>query len=118
MSPIPLSTAMHERATMLGDVLTLSETMLSEASDGDWERLAERESERQELVWKLFAKPMSAYERDLHATRLEQVMAISQELTRLAAEHRGALEAEMKQISRGRQAASAYGGGEPSPPRF
>ena len=115
MSPIPLSTAMHERAIMLGDVLTLSETMLSEASDGDWERLAERESERQRLVWALFAEPLSRYEMQLHNACLARVLEISHALTQLATAQRTALVDEMEQLGRGRAAAAAYGAYQSAP---
>jgi hypothetical protein len=110
-----LPTDKNDRVTMIGDILGLSEQMLSDAQAGDWDRLSERESERQRLVWALFAEPLSRYEMQLHNACLARVLEISHALTQLATAQRTALVDEMEQLGRGRAAAAAYGAYQSAP---
>lgn len=96
------------RVAMLERIVALSEAMLADARTGNWDTLVRDEPERQRLVWRFFARPLSRAEAEHFEPTLRRVLLMSQDLSRLAAEQRDDLAGQMRKLDQNRRAEGAY----------
>lgn len=94
-------------AGVLRRIIALSEDMLTAARDGQWPAVNEKETERQRLVWGIFATHPGLAECDRSRDQLLQVHVLSERLVALAEAERlraGESSANARQARRVHQA--------------
>lgn len=89
-------------------LLALTEDMLTLGESGDWVLFAQRETERQQLSRDLFAAPVPREAAAVVADCVRQVLDLDQKLITLAEAHREEAARALKDMQKGRVAASAY----------
>lgn len=97
------------RNVALSRIVALSEEMLDDAESGRWERMADKESERQRLVWQLFAAHPEVTRSEESLATLTHVHAISEKLVLLAEMERGRVGQSTTHAHRTNHAHKAYG---------
>jgi hypothetical protein len=98
---------------MLGQIITLSEQMLSLARQGEWERLTERQVERQQMIEQVFpldlgamaAGPVGA---DGAARQIREILDLDKQLMRLARAQQQEIGQTLGKLNQGRVATRAY----------
>jgi hypothetical protein len=97
------------RVADFGELLRLTESLKSELERGEWGRAAQLESERRQLVERVFDEPPTAAELPLLTATLREVVRLNDQLIGLAEHRRRALARELDVLAVGRAAARAYG---------
>ena len=88
----------------------LSREMLAAAEAERWEDLAELEQRRRPLVHEAFDEtPEEPEAARAVAAAIQEIMAIDQRVAELAGQARDSIAGELRGLSKGRQAARAYG---------
>ena len=94
----------------LDAALAVSEEMVGAAKDEDWQRLAELETKRHELIRSAFDKPIAPSDGDNVAAVVGRIQAINQSLITLGNQGREKLAGALNRMADGRRALSAYAG--------
>ena len=68
------------QCTILANVLMLTQNMVYVARDGDWDAVAEMESDRRALLHECFAKPVPEEHSELFAEALAAMLHLNEEL--------------------------------------
>jgi hypothetical protein len=98
----------EDRERIARRLLALTHEMLTLGRQGDWVLFSQREEERQQLSRDLFATPVPREAAAVVADCVRRVLDIDQQLIALADEHREEAAKALKDLQKGRTAASAY----------
>ena len=101
-------TVQRPRIEQLAAIVELSRQMLKKARALEWEGMAELERARRDLVMQCFRQPVGNQDVPGVAEGIRQVLAINDELTRLARAGRDQLGGEIQAHKTGRAASAAY----------
>jgi hypothetical protein len=98
---------------MLGQIITLSEQMLSLARQGEWEHLNERQAERQQMIEQAFPLDLAAMAAgpgaaDDAARQIRVILDLDRQLMRLARAQQQETGQTLGKLNQGRVATRAY----------
>jgi hypothetical protein len=103
-----MDTVQTPRVEQLAHIVELSRQMLEKARALEWESVAELECTRRDLVMQCFRQPVGNQDAPAVAEGIRQVLAINDELARLARAGRDQLGVEIQTHNTGRTASAAY----------
>jgi hypothetical protein len=98
---------MH-RSEQLKQIIELSQQMLKQARAMEWDRVAELEVQRKQLVMKCFQRLSSEQEAQEVATCIQQILRLNDEITVLGRDFKTQLSGELHTHKLGRAASAAY----------
>lgn len=96
------------RSEQLQKIIALSREMLEKARALEWERVAELEVQRKQLVSSCFRHPAHEQEVPAVADGIRQILRINDEITTLGRECKTRLSGELHTQKLGRTASAAY----------
>lgn len=96
------------RTRQLQDIIQLSQQMLSQARDNEWERVTELEAKRRELVLVCFRQTTPEQDSPDVAAAIKQILHLNQEVAELGRQFRDQLGTEIHTRKVGRAASAAY----------
>ena len=91
------------------NVLNCSELMLKDAQVGNWNNVIEFETQRRELLDKLFSAPYQNKNVDDMDNKIRKIIAINNKLEDVALKAREDARNSLSAINKGRNAISLYG---------
>lgn len=97
-----------DRERIARHLLELTREMVELGEHGDWVLFAQREEERQHYSRELFATPVPREAASVVAECVRRVLDLDQKLVALADTHREEAADALKEVHKGRTAASAY----------
>jgi len=103
-SQIPLDT----RREQISFILNLTDSMLDQAKQGNWENLSEIEIERREHLEKFFTVETSSDEVVLVRQAIEYIMNIDEKIIQIGEKSKRLLIDERNNLSKGQSASKAY----------
>ncbi len=92
----------------LQKALEITEEMMKDARNGNWDGLAQLDSKRQLVLEKAFAGKIYPEEAETMAEFINHILKINQELVSLSSKKRDSYADGLKKISTGRRARKAY----------
>ncbi len=96
------------RSEQLKQIIVLSEQMLEQARALEWERVADLEVRRKQLVIHCFQHPGSAQDAPEVATCIRKILRLNDEITALGRDCKAQLGGELRAHKLGRAASTAY----------
>lgn len=96
------------RSKQLQDIIQLSQQMLSQARDNEWERVTELEAKRREMVLVCFRQTTSDQDSPAVAAAIREILHLNQEVAELGRQYRDQLGSEIRTHNAGRTASAAY----------
>ena len=97
-----------QRTRQLQDIIQLSQQMLSQARDNEWERVTELEARRREMVLVCFQQTTPEQDSPEVAAAIREILHLNQEVAELGRQYRDQLGSEIHTHNVGRAAAAAY----------
>ncbi len=94
--------------TQLEQIVTLSETMLKDAENGDWECVIEMRDKREQLIESCFPVEETCADPAGMRQRLSHVIALDGQVMALAKQQQKDLGKALSDLNVGRQATAAY----------
>jgi hypothetical protein len=92
----------------LTEILALTKEMLGFASSNGWERVAELEEQRRELVGVCFSRPTNQQDSTKVAVLIKEILQINNQIAELGRKHLGSLGSEIHIGAVGKAARTAY----------
>ena len=96
------------RSEQLREIVDLSRQMLERAQNMEWERVAELEVRRKQLVMRCFQSPTNAEDTPAVAAAIQEILRLNQSITELGRDCRESLSGEIHAHKVGRAASQAY----------
>ena len=96
-----------EQASDIKKIIFLSEKMLVEARQEDWENVTKIESQRRELITSFFSQPVHESNGQL-ADVIRVILEKDREIIKLGAGRREKLRSALRKINRGKTAVESY----------
>ena len=96
-----------EKTTDIQKIIFLSEKMLSQARQEDWENVTKIESQRRELITSFFSQPVHERNGQL-ADVIRLILDKDREIIKLGAGRREKLRSALRKINRGKIAVDSY----------
>ena len=100
---------MNDRYAQLVLIEALSEKMLFNARQQQWEEVSKLEAERSALIFSFFEIPPSLDEAERVASFISHVLASDREIITLGSNEKKDLLQSSQKLSRGKEASLAYG---------
>lgn len=94
----------------LEDLRAISEQMLKEAESGAWEAVERLEADRQSMMQDLFSGPIPGEVADQVATRLQELIAVNEQVMGLIKHRRDDVAQIVRSVQTGKRAKRAYTG--------
>ncbi|HEC28931.1 MAG TPA: flagellar protein FliT [Gammaproteobacteria bacterium] len=94
-------------------ILHLARSMRQEARLGEWQKVMERESERQQILLAFFSKPLSHEESQDIANGIHEILEIDKEIFSLGKQRMKGLSSRLSTIRTGSKAVSIYSSNKP-----
>lgn len=92
----------------LVELVQHNKQMLKDAEAGNWEKVAENEVIREQLIKAFYSLSADADEAATVATATQELLHVNEEITQLAREAKEQLKNELCEIGRGKSAVNAY----------
>ena len=99
---------MDTKNTQLQTAIHCSEAMLKDAEAGNWDKVMDIESQRSELLEKLFSTPYQGNNVIEMDEKIRKIIDINKELEALTLKQRDDSGRHIASINKGRRAVSAY----------
>ncbi len=96
------------RSEQFREIISFSREMLESARRLEWDRVADLEVRRKQLVMDCFRQPTSEQDAVEVAVLIKEILVLNQQLTRLGKECQARLGTEIHTHNRGHAATSAY----------
>jgi len=99
---------MNERYAQLGLIEALTEKMLLNAKQQQWDVVSKLEAERSQLIYTFFETPPTLAEAEHVASFIRHVLEADRKIIALSANEQKGILQSSQEISRGKQASLAY----------
>ena len=96
------------RRQQLDEIIHLSREMLETARQLEWDKVAELEARRKQLVMECFREPGPKQDAEEVASVIKEILNLGQQVAELARQSQTALGSEIHTHNRGHAATSAY----------
>ena len=96
------------RRQQLGEIIHLSREMLETARQLDWDKVAELEARRKQLVMECFREPVPKQDAVEVAAVIKEILNLDQQVAELVKQCHTTLGSEIHTHNRGHAATSAY----------
>ena len=96
------------RRRQLDEIIHLSREMLETARRLDWDKVAELEARRKQLVMEYFREPAPKQDAAEAAAAIREILKLDKQVAELAKQCQTALGSEIHTHNRGHEATSAY----------
>ena len=96
------------RRRQLGEIIHLSREMLETARQLEWDKVAELEARRKQLIMECFREPGPKQDAAKVAAVIKEILNLDQQVAELAKQCQTALGSEIHSHNRGHAATSAY----------
>lgn len=97
-----------KRDKRFDDILKLSRRMLEDAGKGDWDRTAQLQAQRQQLMNDYFVTPVPEAEAGVVASGIREMLDIDRKLIEHSKQAMNGLSSDLKKINKGKHASRAY----------